>query len=722
MTKDGRGRRRWWPHRATALTVALGLALGVLAAATSRRVADDNERRALVQEAAIESSSVSSLVVTVKGAADSAVATAEATDGNAAAFKNVVPGYFAAWVLQRRTKTGWATQLALGTSKGDVSSPTFSASLDRTAKRAFAVVGFLGTGASRVLGVVEPSTNFRVYGEVPLPETAALDPKTGAQVAASLPNLDFALYTDRSERPEAVVLTNTRHLPLTGRRAVVDIDLATEGGATTASLGTEVGEATLKPGHLLLVTSVHGHLAGNLASEFPWFLLGAAAIATFAVGTTVEMVLRRRDDDLVTISRLEAQNVALDQAMAEQARTESERAGLEIQLRAAHRLEAVGKLAGGVAHDFNNLLAVILNYATFAVDELDGHPAREDVEEVVGAARRAAELTHQLLVFSRQDVVEPRVLDVNTVVQGMDKLLQRTLGENLDLRTDLLAGLQSVSADEGELEQVLMNLAVNARDAMRDTGGALTISTANVTLDDAAARLHPDLAPGSYVELSVRDTGAGMPSDVAARVFEPFYTTKPPGEGTGLGLSTVYGIVTRWGGEVTVTSKPGAGTTFTVLLPAMSEEIGGAQPPRHDRLVPDTPAGGVAPSAAVILIVEDEAPVRRAARRILEGAGYRILEADNGAAALSRDDLDTIDVLLTDVVMPGGVSGRDLATEMLARRPNLRVLFMSGYTSDVLTQRDLVAAGFTLVDKPFTATSLLNAVADTRRAPTAARR
>ena len=697
------GRRRR-PHKVTAITLVLGIALALGIAGEAISLTRESERRTFGQEATIEASAVSSLMVTVKGSVDSTVAAAEATNGDSTAFKQVAPGYFGTWVLQRSTGPSWATTLVVGRPAADVASPSFAARLDRVADGKFAIMGFVGTGAARVLAVAERRASYRLYGEIGLPEQVALDPKTGA-VAGSLPNLDYALYTDSSERRDAVALTDTRHLPLTGRRAVVDVDPNTAGGAGTAVLGTKVGQASIRPGDLLLVTAPSGPLAGGFAEKFPWILLAVAIIATFAVSIAVEMILRRRDEALATVAQLQAQNDALDRAM-------EERSQMESQLRAAHRLEVVGKLAGGIAHDFNNLLAVILNYATFAVEQLDEHPARADVEEVVGAARRAAELTRQLLVFSRQDIVEPRIIDLNTVVTGMERLLERTLGEDLILNTTLEPDLARVTADEGELEQVLMNLVVNARDAMSRGGGVLTIATDNVVLGPDEARHHPDLGAGRYVRLVVRDTGVGIPDSVLAHVFEPFFTTKEPGEGTGLGLATVYGIVTRWGGEVSVTSEVGTGSAFTVLLPASDERVTSTGRPDPTGVTHEPNANGVR-----VLIVEDEAGVRRAARRILEGAGYAVVECESGADALRRDDLGDIDVVLTDVVMPGGVSGRDLASRISEQHPGVRVLFMSGYTADVIAHRGVLDEGITLLDKPFTSATLLEAVAAVGRPP-----
>ena len=376
-------------------------------------------------------------------------------------------------------------------------------------------------------------------------------------------------------------------------------------------------------------------------------------------------------------------------------------ARLQEQLRQAQRLEAVGQLAGGIAHDFNNLLAVILSYSGFVTDELGPeHPARADVDEIAKAARRAAELTGQLLTFSRKQVVEPRVLCLNDVVIPLEKILERTLGENIDLSVRLSPDLGPVDRDPGQIEQVLMNLAVNARDAISSDHGTLVIETTNVSLDARYADQHPDIEPGDYVCLSVSDSGTGMTPDVVARAFEPFFTTKGPSQGTGMGLATVYGIVRGWGGTTTIYSEPGHGTTVRVYLPVA-----------HTGLSLSRPAPTEAPAAAngeVVLVVEDEPGVRSAAKRILEKGGYTVLDAGDGAEALERCETARVDLLLTDVVMPGGCSGRDLARQL----PHIPVVYMSGYTADVVGHQGVLDPGTTLVQKPFTEITLLTAVAD----------
>jgi two-component system cell cycle sensor histidine kinase/response regulator CckA len=368
-------------------------------------------------------------------------------------------------------------------------------------------------------------------------------------------------------------------------------------------------------------------------------------------------------------------------------RNVTERKRLEAQLHQSQRLESVGQLAGGIAHDFNNFLSVIRGYARFLLEGLDeDEPLRCDAAEIEKAAERAARLTSQLLVFSRHEVVQQQVLDVADVLSGITSILDRTLGEDVSLRTDVERPLRRVQADPTQIEQVLVNLAVNARDAM-PSGGELHIDLGNV-----------DSGPGGApaVRLAVRDTGTGMAPDVVERAFEPFYTTKPKGEGTGLGLATVYGIVTRTGGTVEIHSTPGEGTTIEVLLPATEAEL-------SVQWTPDEDADGSA-QGETILVVEDEAAVRRLTCRILKREGYNVLEAPDGAEALDTWDAHPgeIDLLLTDVVMPG-MSGKELA-----ERLGIEPVFMSGYTDDVMLRHGM--EGLRLVQKPFDAQTLLGAV------------
>jgi two-component system cell cycle sensor histidine kinase/response regulator CckA len=381
----------------------------------------------------------------------------------------------------------------------------------------------------------------------------------------------------------------------------------------------------------------------------------------------------------------------------------TDRRRLESQLRQAQKLEAIGRLAGGVAHDFNNLLTIIQNYGRFVADELSpGSEALADMGEVLKASDRAAELTRQLLAFSRQQLLQPRLVDVNRTVANVAGMLRRLIGENIHLETDLAPDIWPVLADPGQLEQVLLNLAVNARDAMPD-GGTLYLRTASAEIDAAAARLRPGLVPGRYASLVVEDSGVGIAPDVLPQIFEPFFTTKDTGKGTGLGLATAYGIVKQSGGYIYVDSVSGGGSRFTVLLPCFDDRGADGLPEATA-----TPRGGT----ETILLVEDEAPVRAVVRRMLESLGYKVREAANGAEALGILDtsLRRIDLILTDVVMPD-IHGRHLAECAMADDPGRRVLYMTGYTDDNILRQELTP-GTALLQKPFTTEALGRAVRD----------
>jgi two-component system, cell cycle sensor histidine kinase and response regulator CckA len=387
----------------------------------------------------------------------------------------------------------------------------------------------------------------------------------------------------------------------------------------------------------------------------------------------------------------------------------TERRELEEQLRQSQKMEAIGRLAGGVAHDFNNLLTVISGYGDMIMRSLpENDPMHGSVEEVMRAASRATSLTNQLLAFSRRQVIQPKVLDLNVLVANMDRMLRRVIGEHIELETVLSPGLGSVKADTGQLEQVIMNLAVNARDAMPE-GGNLSIRTANVDIP-RPSKLHADVQPGSYVRLTVADTGKGMDTEIMVHLFEPFYTSKSTGKGTGLGLSTVYGIVKQSGGEIVVESEPGRGATFDIYMP----RIAGVMETAHS--VAARP--GILTGTETILLVEDEPGVRQLVREMLHRLGYTILEAGGGPEALRLFDQHqgSIDLLLTDVIMPQ-MSGRELAERLRLRRPSLKVLYVSGYTDDMLAHHGMLEADVFLLPKPFAPDELarkLREVLDTR--------
>jgi signal transduction histidine kinase len=369
------------------------------------------------------------------------------------------------------------------------------------------------------------------------------------------------------------------------------------------------------------------------------------------------------------------------------------------QLMQSQKLEAIGQLAGGVAHDFNNLLTAILGYSHLGLGQLaENDPMRTNFEEIKKASERAASLTRQLLAFSRKQVMQPRVLNLNSVVPEMEKMLRRMIGENIQLRTALQADLGNVRADPSQMEQVLMNLVLNARDAM-PSGGKLTLETANVYLDENYARQRPSVVPGAYVMLAVCDTGTGIDQETQQHIFEPFFTTKEQGKGTGLGLSTVYGIVKQSGGYIWMNSEVGKGTAFKIYLPRVNKL---AERYTHETAPAEIPGG-----TETILLVEDEHTVRRLAKDVLESNGYRVIEAASGkdAIRLAEDHPDSIDLLLTDVVMPE-MGGRELAGRLTSLRPEIEVLFMSGYTDSTFFDHDVLEGGINFIQKPFTPEAL----------------
>ena len=407
-------------------------------------------------------------------------------------------------------------------------------------------------------------------------------------------------------------------------------------------------------------------------------------------------VYEKADQDLLVRLAAHASLAVADATIME------EKQIAEQQLVQAQKMEAIGNLAGGVAHDFNNLLFVIQTSASFLADEMqEGDPQREDVDAILDAAKRAATLTRQLLLFSRKEVITPETLEINDVLTSMEKLLNRTITHNIELKTELTASDGWVLIDRGQLEQVLLNLAVNAQDAM-PRGGTLSLSTRLEKVDERAASEHPGLKPGDYVILEVADTGEGMSTEVRERVFEPFFTTKPMGSGTGLGLASVYGIIKRAGGYIRVDSGEGEGSVFIIYLPNV--EARDTDRPRAD--VPSSAGGG-----ETILIAEDEEAVRHVVSRQLRSAGYTVLEASSGKEALEVFDehAGPIKVLLTDVIMPG-LSGRELAQRLSEQDPGLKVIFMSGYTHDIISQEGVLGENDVLLQKPFSGPQLLEEI------------
>src|SRR6266567_612578 len=382
----------------------------------------------------------------------------------------------------------------------------------------------------------------------------------------------------------------------------------------------------------------------------------------------------------------------------------TERKHLEDQFRQAQKMEAVGRLSGGVAHDFNNLLGVIIGYGEIVQEGTEKNsPLRTCIDEILKAGHRAAALTRQLLAFSRQQVMDPRVLDLNVVVKDMEKMLKRLIGEDIQLKTALDSSLMRIKADQGQIEQVIMNLAVNARDAMLN-GGELKLITANFHMDEGFVRRYPyPVLTGDYVLLTVTDNGVGMDATTRARVFEPFFTTKEKGKGTGLGLSMVYGVVKQSGGYIEVVSEPGAGATFKIYLPKVETA---ADPQKQPA---ESPA--VLRGIETLLLVEDERSLRKLSRHLLELCGDVVIEAESGTEALklSQEHNGMIHLLLTDVVMPG-MSGRMLADRLLKQRPETRVVYMSGYTGQTVGEHGVLADGSFFLPKPFTREALAHKI------------
>ena len=429
----------------------------------------------------------------------------------------------------------------------------------------------------------------------------------------------------------------------------------------------------------------------------------------------VEATWKRRDGRLLTVQlsvravRNAAGRVDYYETFV---RDVTDQRRLQQQVLQSQKMEAVGRLAGGVAHDFNNLLTVITSYSDLLLEDLaPGDAKRDDLEQVRKAADGAAALTRQLLAFSRQQVVEPRVVSLNTVVEGLQKILRRVIGEDIEVTIALAPDLESVRADVGQLEQVLMNLVVNARDAM-PTGGRLTVETANVEHDPEYARDREAAAVRRFAMLAVTDTGCGMDEATKARIFEPFFTTKETGKGTGLGLATVYGIVKQAGGFIWVYSEPGQGTSFKIYLPAV------------DATAERTTAAATTPAprgTETVLLVEDAAAVRAVTKQILERQGYTVLEAPDGEAGLrlAQRHRGVIHLLLTDVVMPR-VGGRELAEQLARLRPDVKVLYASGYTDDSVVRHGILESGTAYLQKPFSPESLARKVRDVLDAPPAA--
>jgi two-component system, cell cycle sensor histidine kinase and response regulator CckA len=480
---------------------------------------------------------------------------------------------------------------------------------------------------------------------------------------------------------------------------------------------------------VLLVASSESEFLEGLSNFHPDLVLSDFSLPQFS-GLEALVIVRREEHDIpfIMVTGSQSEEVAVE-CMREGATdyilksnlmrlptavknalkrsvTEKERAEAlnalkksQEQLLQAQKLEAVGRLAGGISHDFNNLLTAIMGYSELTLRELKPQdPLRRNLEEIRRASDRAASLTRQLLAFSRKQVMQLKVFDLNSVVIDLERMLRRMIGEDIDLRTTLLDGNGNIKADPGQIEQVIMNLVINARDAM-PMGGKLTIETTRVYLDETSVQDHIEPTPGYYVMLAVSDTGFGVTDEVRQHMFEPFFTTKDPGKGTGLGLSTVYGIVKQLSGHIWVYSEPGKGTTFKVYFPAVIEAADDYKFPYESDTVPN--------GSETVLLVEDAEMVRNLAKDVLKSRGYNVLEADDGPSArhVCNQYHQSIDLLLTDVVMPR-VSGVDLANELLRLHPEMRVLYMSGYTEDAIVNHGVLESGVNFIQKPFSADQL----------------
>ena len=451
-------------------------------------------------------------------------------------------------------------------------------------------------------------------------------------------------------------------------------------------------------GHTSVDELIGRHIFALYADNDKWFDLADFLRSSDPFkGLTAEWKRKNNTTTVVRVSGRSVENDGEGLVFELFAEDITERRALEQQLQQSQKMEAVGRLAGGIAHDFNNLLMVILGYSEFLLERLGAEPnLRGPAQEISSAAERASSLTRQLLAFSRKQMLAPRIVNLNDVATENLKMLTRMIGEDIDLVMVPSPNLWPVRADAGQIEQVIMNLAVNARDAM-PSGGKLTIETSNVTLDEEYARFHAPLQPGDYVMVAISDTGAGMDTETQSHIFEPFFTTKGT-KGTGLGLSTVYGIVKQSGGYIWVFSEVNRGTTFKIYLPrvASSGEATAAHVPSPIEY------RKVEPGTETILLVEDEANLRYLARQYLEKQGYKVIEAADGAVAvqIAVAHEGVIHLLLTDVIMPG-MNGRELAQRVSEIRPNVKVLYMSGYTENVIGHNGMLDAGIRLLQKPF---------------------
>ena len=681
-------RTRWRLHRTSALVLTLTVVTTTMACLTTRGVMQRTEHRLLQQKAAEASLLLSSLMSQSYGVAGRGLgATMSARGVDRAAFGQIAgllqapstgdhPGLGLSGVAIVDVARG-VTLARSGTLLADLTTPAERTALNGAISSTGVVgapadLGFVGLAqrnGREALGMaVALGDGIASYLELPVTGAVqAFDIGPGQPFAG----LDFAIYVGSSTERH-LLWSNKVGGRLSGDTATVHADLNLN--------ATYVGGSTGQVGPLAVELAAQQPLAGGFAMALPWLLLPLGLITGLLVMALTETTQRRRDAAVALVAELRQRNQEVETAVARQAEAED-------RLRQAQRLEAVGQLAGGVAHDFNNLLAVMFSYLGFLRAAGRGQPWLADVEEVEGAARRAADLVKQLLMFGRRDPARQETLDLRDLVSDRCRLLQRTLGDDIEVVVRAPSEAMLVSADPGELDQVIMNLAVNARDAM-PAGGRLVMLLDETQRDGVR-----------MVRLSVGDTGTGMPPEVVQHAFEPFFTTKEVGHGTGLGLATVYGIVTRTGGSTSISSTPGQGTTITVLLPRCMP----ADDP-HETATEDAALGGT------ILVVEDEKAVRRATSRILEEAGYRVIQARSGVEALDIFQTQQVDLVVSDVVMPGGVTGPELAQRLRQLRPGLPVVLSSGYGGEQLDKGGPLPSGVHLLHKPYPASELVDAV------------